>query len=437
MKKIIFTIITIFIGYPIFAQEVWTLRQCINYAIEHNIEIRKTANAVEESKIDVNTSKWARLPDLNGSAGQSWGWGRTKSPDSNSYTNRNNANTGFDLSTSVPIFTGFRISNEYSLSKINFNAAIEDLNKAKQDIAINVASVYLQVLLTMELNKVAVGQAELSKEQLARIEKLLSLGKASPAELAEAKARVAQEEMNVVQSENNYKLKLLDLSQLLELSSPEKLTVAPPQEELNVSQLTPPEEIYSEALMQKPEIRAAQLRLAGADKSIKIAQSSFYPKLSLNAGIGSSYYTVNGSAPYSFGKQLKDNFSQSISLGLSIPIFNRFSTRNQVRSAQIQKLNKELQLETTKKELYKEIQQAWYKALAAESKYNASQVAVKANEESFQLMSEKFANGKATSIEYNEAKLNLTKALSDKIQSKYDYLFSSKILDFYKGKEIE
>lgn len=437
MKKILFTIITVFIGYPIFAQEVWSLRQCIDYAIEHNIDIRKTANAVEESQIDVNTSKWARLPNLNGSADQNWGWGRTKSPDSNSYTNRNNANTGFSLGTSIPLFTGFEISNQYALSKLNFKAAIEDLNKAKQDIAINVASAYLQALLNLELHKVAVSQSALSKEQFARIEKLLSVGKASPAELAEAKARVAQDEMNVVQSDNNYKLTLLDLSQLLELPSPEKLKLEAPEEELTLSPLTPPDDIYTEALSQRPEIKAAELRVSGADKSIKIAQSSFYPQLSLNAGIGSSYYTVNGKAPYSFGKQLNDNFNQSVGFGLNIPIFNRFATRNKVRAAKIQKLNKELQLDNTKKVLYKEIQQAWYKAVAAESKYNSSEIAVKANEESFQLMSEKFANGKATSVEYNEAKLNLTKALSDKIQSKYDYLFRSKILDFYKGKAIE
>ena len=437
MKKILFTIITVFIGYPIFAQEVWSLRQCIDYAIQHNIDIRKNANAVEESQIDVNTSKWARLPNLNGSADQNWGWGRTKSPDSNSYTNRNNASTGFSLGTSIPLFTGFAISNQYALSKLNFKAAIEDLNKAKQDIAINVASVYLQALLNLELSKVAVSQSELSKEQLARIEKLLSLGKASPAELAEAKARVAQEEMNVVQSDNNYKLSLLDLSQLLELPTPDKLKLVSPEDALTVSQLTPPDDIYSEALMQKPEIKAAELRLEGADKSIKIAQSNFYPQLSLNGSLGSSYYTVNGNAPYKFGRQMKDNFNQSLGFGLSIPIFNRFATRNKVRSAKIQKLNKELQLDNAKKTLYKEIQQAWYKAVAAESKYNASEVAVKANEESFQLMSEKFENGKATSIEYNEAKLNLTKALSNKIQSKYDYLFRSKILDFYKGIPIE
>ena len=437
MKKILFTIITVFIGYPIFAQEVWSLRQCIDYAIEHNIDIRKTANAVEESQIDVNTSKWARLPNLNGSADQNWGWGRTKSPDSNSYTNRNNANTGFSLGNSIPLFTGFEISNQYALSKLNFKAAVEDLNKAKQDIAINVASAYLQALLNLELHKVAVSQSALSKEQFARIEKLLSVGKASPAELAEAKARVAQDEMNVVQSDNNYKLTLLDLSQLLELPSPEKLKLVSPEEELTLSPLTPPDDIYTEALAQRPEIKAAELRVSGADKSIKIAQSSFYPQLSLNAGIGSSYYTVNGKAPYSFGKQLNDNLNQSVGFSLNIPIFNRFATRNKVRAAKIQKLNKELQLDNTKKVLYKEIQQAWYKAVAAESKYNSSEIAVKANEESFHLMSEKFANGKATSVEYNEAKLNLTKALSDKIQSKYDYLFRSKILDFYKGKAIE
>ena len=153
--------------------------------------------------------------------------------------------------------------------------------------------------------------------------------------------------------------------------------------------------------------------------------------------MGSSYYTLNGDSESGFARQLKNNLSQSVSFNLSVPIFNRFSTRNRVRTARLQQSNLALQLDNTKKVLYKEIQQAWYNAVAAESKYNSSEVAVKANEESFRLMSEKFNNGKATFVEYNEAKLNLTKALSDKLQAKYDYLFRTKILDFYKGEIIE
>ena len=426
MKKglIIFSLATLCVTSQ--AQEGWTLRQCIDYAIEHNIEIQQTANEAEQNAIEVNTAKWARLPNLSGSAGQNWSWGRSQSPKDNTYSDVNSGSTQFGLNT-----------NEYALSKLNLKAAIEDLNKAKEDIAINVTSSYLQVLFNMELSKVAASQTELSKEQCKRIIRLAEVGKASSAEVAEAKARVAQDEMSLVQAENNYQLALLDLSQLLELPTPEGFTLAQPDTVVNFAPLTAPDDIYTEALSNKPGIRAAQFRLEGSEKSIRIAQSNYYPQLSFGASIGTNFYTLNGSAEHSFGSQLKNNLNKGIGFNLSVPLFNRLATRNRVRSARLQQTNLALQLNNTKKVLYKEIQQAWYNAVAAESKFNSSMAAVTANEESFRLMSEKFDNGKATFVEYNEAKQNLTKSLSDKIQAKYDYLFRTKILDFYKGKAIE
>lgn len=259
--------------------EAWTLRQCIDHAIANNIDIRKAMNAADQSAVEVNTAKWARLPDLSGSAGQNWSWGRAASPVDNTYSDMNNGSSRFDIGTSVPIFTGFQLPNQYALSKLDFKATMEDLNKAKEDIAINIASAYLQVLFKQELYKVAISQLELSKEQYARISRLAEVGKAASAEVAEAKARVAQGEMDVVQSDNNYRLQLLDLSQLLELPTPEGFSLAQPDTALVFAALTPPDEIYSEAMTNKPGIRAAQLRLEGSDKNIRIAQSAFYPTL--------------------------------------------------------------------------------------------------------------------------------------------------------------
>ena len=176
--------------YAAQAQEGWTLRQCID------------------------TAKWARLPNLSGSASQNWSWGRTASPVDNTYNDINSGSSSFSLGTNIPLFTGLELPNQYELTKLNLKAAIEDLNKAKEDLAINVTSAYLQVLFNLELSKVAQSQVGLSKEQLNRITRLHEVGKASPAEVAEAKARVAQDEMSAVQADNNYRLALLDLSQL-------------------------------------------------------------------------------------------------------------------------------------------------------------------------------------------------------------------------------
>ncbi len=442
MKKSLFIVLAILGCTQLQAQERWSLRQCIDYAIEHNINIRQTANAAKQSAVEVNTAKWARLPNLNASAGQSWNWGRTQTAvkDENTgdystvYVNTASNGTNMSVSTSIPLFTGLEIPHQYALAKLNLKAAIADLEKAKDDISINITSAYLQVLFNEELHRVALSQVDLSKEQYNRIAKLAEVGKASPAEVAEAKARLAQDEMNAVQTNNNYQLALLDLSQLIELETPEGFALEGPAVKLDLIPLTPPDEIFQTALVSKASIQAAQYRLEGSKHSIRIAQSNYYPQLSLGGSLGTNYYsTINRT----FGQQMNDNFSKYVGFNLSVPIFNRLATRNRVRTARLQRENYSLQLDNAKKDLYKEIQQAWYNAAASESKYTSSSVASEASKASFELMSEKYVNGKANAVEYNEAKQNLMKAQSDELQAKYEYLFRTKILDFYKGEPIE
>ena len=277
-------------------------------------------------------------------------------------------------------------------------------------------------------------QADLSREQLKRIEALAREGKAAPAEVAEAKARVAQDELQVVQTDNDYRLALLDLAQLIELDTPEGFQVEEPADEVTDAPLTPPDEIYQMALAGKPVIQAAKYRLEGSLHSIRIAQSAYYPQLSLNGSLGTSYYsTINRS----FSQQMQDNFSKYVGFSLSVPLFNRLATRNRVRTARLQRENYALQLDDAKKTLYKEIQQAWYNAAAAISKYHSSRAATKASDESFLLTKKKYECGQANAVEYNEARQNLVKARSDELQAKYEYLFRVKILDFYQGTPIE
>lgn len=436
MRKQYITFVTIAVlsAGSAMAQKQWNLKQCIEYAIEHNLTIKQQEAAKDESAVDLNTAKWSRLPDLNGSASHSFNFGRSLQMD-NTYQQLNTQNTGLNLNTSIPLFTGMQIPNKIALSKLNLKAAVEDLNKAKEDISIQVTSAYLQVLFNEELAKVAHEQVALSEEMLKQKTAFFKVGKASEAELYEAKSRAAQDQLSAVQADNEYRLALLDLSQLLELPTPEGFGIVSPSidEDKDFSILTSPADIYSEALLIKPSIKAAQYRVEGAQKSIRIAQSGYYPQLSLGAGIATSYYNVSGRENGNFGAQLRDNFSQYIGLSLNIPIFNRFSTRNQVRKARIQQTTLNWQLEDAKKALYKEIQQAYYNAVNAESKFESSRTADEAAKASFNLMKEKYANGKATSTEFNEARTNWLKAVSDRIQAKYDYLFRTKILDFYKG----
>lgn len=278
--------------------------------------------------------------------------------------------------------------------------------------------------------------------QVARLDAMYREGKASEAELAQQQATLAQSRSTATQADNDYQLALLDLSQLLELPSPEGLDIALPQREGRklpyAADTLPLGEGWQEAsfLAIRPEIQAENLRLQTAEKNIKIAQSALYPQLSLSAGLGSNYYKTSGYKGESFAKQLENNFSQYIGLSLSIPIFNRFATRNNIRSARIDRDNQQLQLDNAKKTLYKEVQQACYNALAAQSKYESCQEATKSSDAAFRLAKAKYENGKATITEFNESKNNALKAESDLAQAKYENMYYQAVIAFYRGDEL-
>ena len=433
MKRTVISLsLTLLGAFQLHAQETWDLQRCITHAIEHNLSIKLKEAARNQSEVELNTAQWSRMPNLNGNIGQSFNFGRALQAD-NTYGNRNTRNTNFSLGTNIPLFTGMQIPNNIALSKLNLKAATEDLAKAKEDISIQVASYFLQVLFNEELTKIARNQVALSQEQLDRKVAFFKNGKASEAEVLEAKSRLAQDQLSLVQAENNHQLALLDLSQMLELPSPENFRISVPDIDSFTADLSMPEEVYAQAMMNKPAIKAAQYRLQGAEKSIKIAQSGYYPQLSFGAGIGTNYYHLSGIENAPFSTQWDQNMNKYLQFSLSIPIFNRFQTRNRVKSARIQHTALSWQLEESKKALYKEIQQAYYNALAAESKYKSSQSASESAEASFRLMSEKYANGKASATEYNEMCTAWMKALSDGVQAKYEFMYRSKILDFYKG----
>ena len=433
MKRTVISLsLTLLGAFQLQAQETWDLQRCITHAIEHNLSIKQKEAARNQSEVELNTAQWSRMPNLNGNIGQSFNFGRALQAD-NTYGNRNTRNTNFSLGTNIPLFTGMQIPNNIALSKLNLKAATEDLAKAKEDISIQVASYFLQVLFNEELTKIARNQVALSQEQLDRKVAFFQNGKASEAEILEAKSRLAQDQLSLVQAENNHQLALLDLSQMLELPSPENFRISVPDIDDFTADLSMPEEVYAQAMMNKPAIKAAQYRLQGAEKSIKIAQSGYYPQLSFGAGIGTNYYHLSGIENAPFSTQWDQNMNKYLQFSLSIPIFNRFQTRNRVKSARIQHTALSWQLEESKKALYKEIQQAYYNALAAESKYKSSQSANESAEASFRLMSEKYANGKASATEYNEMRTAWMKALSDGVQAKYEFVYRSKILDFYKG----
>ena len=422
------------------AQKAWSIRECCDYAIEHNISIKQQVNQCRQQEIQLSNAKNSRLPDVSGSVGQNFSFGRGLTSE-NTYTNTNTSSTSFQLGASLPIFTGFEIPNQIKLSKLNLEAATADLEKAKNDIRMQVAQAYVQILYDMEIADVACRQISIDSAQVARLQAFVNNGKASEAELSQQKATLANSRLTATQAENNLKLAILSLTQLLELPSPDGFTIVRPtlaelDNLVKIDNLTTPDQVYAEAIGVKPEILSQQLKLRGAEHSIKIAQAGHYPTLSLSGGLGTNYYTTSGFKADGFGKQLENNFSQYIGLNLNVPIFNRFQTRNRVRTARIDQETQQLQLDNTKKALYKEIQQVYYNALNAQTKTQSSAEAVQSSKDAFELMQAKYENGKSTITEFNEAKNNYLKSESDLVQARYENLYQHALLEFYRGKEL-
>lgn len=420
----------------------WTLEECIRHAIEHNIELKQIELEQETREIDLNTNKNSWLPDLSASASQNFSFGRMQGGN-NVTESRSGAISSFSASTQMPIFDGFKIYNIIETAKLNLKAAVASLEKAKEDLAINVASYFLDVLYYKEILSIAELQVALTGEQVSKTEVLVNAGKIPTSQLYDIKAQLANDEVTLAEARNNVNLALLNLAQALELERLGKdFDVSIPHVEDPVSEnlqsLLPPDFIYDKAVVVKPQIKEQEYLLESQKRQLKVAQADYYPSLTLGGSLSSRYDKVfsgrtENEPVYSFGRQLNDNFQQVVGLSLSIPIFNRFRVRNNVRSARVDIINRELKMESSKKELYKEIQQAYFSATAAQEKYIAAGKSAEASKEAFVYAEERYAAGKSTVFEYNESKTKYSQSLAEQAQSKYSFIFRAKILDFYNG----
>lgn len=418
----------------------WTLRECIDYALEHNITVKQQDITRRQSEVELSTSRNSRLPDLNATASQNWSFGRGLTAE-NTYSNQNTGTTSFSLGTTVPLFTGFRIPRTVEMNRLNLEAATADLAKARDDISVQVAQAYVQILYDMELRDVAARQIQIDSMQVERLREMYRTGKASGVEVAQQEATLAQSRLTHTQADNDCRMALLDLTQLLELDRPEGFGIVRPDTALiavgDDAPLPLPDEIFQEALAFKPEIMAETYRLKGAEMNVKVAQSALWPTLSLSAGLGSNYYKTSGMSMPSFGSQMQGNFSQYIGLSLNVPLFNRFSTRNSIRTARLSRDAQALQLDNVRKTLYKEIQQAYYNAVSARASYASAGAAAQSSKAAFELTAAKYEYGKASITEFNGAKANWLKAESDLARAKFEYMYDTSLIDFYRGRRLD
>lgn len=419
------------------AAQGWTLDQCIEYAIENNIQVRQSDLNAQNNDVELNKAVSNRLPGVSASASQGWSFGRSITAD-NTYANTNTANTSFSIGADMTLFAGGRINGNIKMAELSLEAAKSDLERIKDDIRVQVAQAFIQIVYNRSILDVARNQVTIDSMQVERLTALAAIGKASSAEVASQNATLAQSRLSVTQAQNNLSLSILTLTQLLELPSPDGFDIVQPEtDNLELSIPDSPEAIYAQALDIKPAVKSEEIRLEQAGKNIQVARSGYLPSLSLSAGAGTNYYSSSNLKSDAFGTQIKNNFGPHIGLNLNIPIFSRNSNRNNVRSAKLGQMNQQMQLDNVKKTLYKEIQQAYYNAVASKSRYESSELVQTSAQESFDLVQAKYEGGKASITEFNESKNRLVSAQADLLKYRYEYLFNTALLEFYRNSSFE
>lgn len=438
MKRIIVYICGLFfLCVTCSAQEKWSLQQCIDYALQNNVTIKKAEFDSQQSELNLNTAQNSRLPSISGSLGHTNYFGRGPSRDG-TYQDNNQMSTSGSISGSIMIFNGMRIKHQIKGLAASFEAALEDLKKAKNDVVLNITAYYLQALQYKEQVRMSINQVELSRMQVERSQLFVDNGKMLESELLESKALWAQDKLNLTQNNNNLSTALLELSQALNRKSSSGFDIIAPssdellEEALRSLQLYDTTFLFSQ-IDSRPEVRAASLNLQNSWHNLRVAQAARYPSVSLSGGYSNSlYYSfVTGYNNVAFRQQLKNNGSEYVGLSLSIPIFNSLATRNQIRTSRISIKIQELVLDETKMTLRKEIETALQNAENAYQKYLSAQESFKAASESFRYENEKMKVGKSTMLDYNNVKTKMEKSESDMIQAKYEVIFNCKILDFY------
>lgn len=413
--------------------ETWTLENCVSYALTHNLSVKARQLNIESGQLQLTEAKDRFLPSLNASAGESLNFGRGLTAN-NTYADRNTTNFQWGASLQLPLFQGLSEYRQIKVAKSNLQQLLYEHEAAKDNVTLNIISQYLQVLYAKEVHASALSQLSQTTYEVGRQKALLEAGKVPEADLLDAESQKAQDELQVVTSENDIKDSLVELANLLQLPDVGNFDIAPIPEDEPI--IPTAESVFNAAMMHNNSILAASQSIKTAEHNISLAKSGYIPRLSFNAGIGSSYYTIGGYVNDPFSAQMKHNFSTYIGFSLSIPIFDAFSTRNSVRQAKLQHLSAQLQLDQQSTDLYKTIQLAYYQACGAREKYLASLSTLEKTRRSFAATQEKYNLGRATPAEFEQAKNNLFRIEISSIQSHYEYLLRHRILIFYQSNRL-
>lgn len=425
----------------------WTLEECVEYALKNNISIKQSELDIKSSTINKNAAIGDFLPNLNGSASHSWSIGSNTNPVTNLRENQTTQYTQVGLSSNVGIYNGLQKLNTYRREKLSIIASQYQLSKMKDDVALNVANAYLQILFTKEALKVQTDQLAFDENQLKRTNELVNVGTIPKGDLLDAKATVAADKQRLVTSENDLFLSKLSLAQLLQLDDLENFDVEVAAYDVAQSEvmLQKPNDIIAKAKQDRIELKIAKTNLEIAEKNIKIAKGAYQPSLSAgysfgtNASYSDRIIGVDGSGnpiysgPLPVLDQFSNNKGHNFGLNLQIPIFNGFSTKNNVDRSKIAFDRAKIAETQASQDLERNVYTAITNAKGALNSYESAVVALEARQEAFNYAKEKFAVGMMNSFDFNQAQTLFVNAQSEVLRTKYDYIFKVKVVEFYFG----
>ena len=411
--------------------QTYTLQQCIDTAIHRNLQIRQKDMTREQQAILYNQARMNLLPSVSAGVGQSWVFGRSTGAD-NITRSQNSSNTNFNIGANLLLFDGLKMKFAIDEAKAEMLASEADIKALEQTIALNINSIYLQVLLQKEIVGIALQKIEDTEQKIEKTEAQIAEGKLAEGEIYALQAQLASEQHELIQAQNEHQLRLLDLAQAMDINYSENFDIAATDTSAVSDLLIPTgDEVYAEAIRNRAEIQAAEHQLKAAETALKSAKAGYSPTLSAGVNFGTGYYHISGVENTSFGKQMGDNRSTNIGLNLTIPIFDKLQTHNNIRSRKISIKQQELQIEQIKQELKKQIEQAWRNAQAAQTELYSAMQSRKATFEALRYEENKYLNGKSSYYAYAEAKNNYTQNLATLAQAKYNFIFKVKVLEYY------
>lgn len=430
----------LFFTASVYTQEKWTLEECIEYALEKNISIKRQEISARQARNDYKQSKMERFPSVSGQASHSFRSGRTFSYDILEYVNQEYQYGQVKLQGDLNVFNGFQVRHSIKKNEYDMKAQLAGIEEAKYDVTMNIVTYYLNVLSNIEQKKVKEDQLEVTIEQIEQTKQEVEVGNKSKGDLLEIKAQASRERLELIKAKNNLELAYLDLKQLMNLDTTELFQVESPEDFTSLSEdaVKKTNTIYSESVNAFPSIENAKFQVKSAEKNLKVIQSQRSPQLTIGAHYGTYYDELRKDQfNLAYDKQISENMSLIASLQLNIPIFNKRRIHNQISNAKLDVIDSKYLLEQQKQNLYKDIEKARSEVISAYEEYQSNLESLESMEEAFHYSQERYNAGLVDIVEYRIAKNNYNSAKSDAVSSRYFYLFKMKILEFYMGKEMK